>query len=146
MLDAAKTMRGLMAPFPVSQVHWRVGATNGSKGLALAYVDARDVMRRLDTVCGVFWQSRYPFPGCCEIGILVNDEWIWRANGAGETQVEGEKGQFSDAFKRAAVCFGVARYLYYLPSQWCDLENGRIVNPPALPEWATPENFERKNG
>jgi hypothetical protein len=28
------------------------------------------------------------------------------------TSIEGEKGQFSDAFKRAAVSFGVARYLY----------------------------------
>ena len=38
--------------------------------------------------------------------------WITKTDGAGETDIEGEKGAFSDAFKRAAVHHGVARYLY----------------------------------
>ena len=40
----------LSIPFPVNKIHWRVGATtkDKSKGIALAYVDARDVMKRLD--------------------------------------------------------------------------------------------------
>ena len=44
----------LSGPFPATDISWRVGATSGdkTKGIALAYIDARDVMRRLDAVCG----------------------------------------------------------------------------------------------
>ena len=149
----------LAAPFPVDKIHWRVGATNQDKtqGIALAYIDARDVMERLDEVVGPQnWQAEYPFPGCCRIGIHImdlrgeptgkgsgfTDGWVWKANGAGETDFEGEKGQFSDAFKRAAVLWGVGRYLYALPNAWVPIEQkGRshvIKTPPKLPAWANP--------
>ena len=144
----------LLRPFPVEKVKWRVGATtkDKSKGIALAYIDARDVMQRLDEVCGIeHWQCRYPFAGCCEIGIQIDGEWIWKANGAGETNVEGEKGQFSDAFKRAAVVWGASRYLYALPNVWVELDQYKhIIKPPELPKWSTPEGFdeimEKRNG
>ena len=42
----------------------------------------------------------------------MDGEWIWKSDGAGETSIEGEKGGFSDAFKRAGVHFGYARELY----------------------------------
>jgi hypothetical protein len=114
----------LKKPFSVNFINWRVGATNQdkTKGIALAYLDSRAVMERLDSVCGVNWQCRYPFQGCCEIGIYIDSQWLWRANGAGETQVEAEKGQYSDAFKRAAVLWGIGRYLYDLPNAWLPLE------------------------
>src|SRR5262249_44867130 len=48
---------------------------------------------------------------------------------------------FSDALKRAAVKFGVGRYLYRLPQQWCDYDpqKRRFVKEPALPESALPK-------
>ena len=55
--------RRLTAPFDPARVSWRVGSTNKDKtrGMALAYIDARDVMDRLDDVCGPEgWQRRYP--------------------------------------------------------------------------------------
>ena len=118
----------LAAPFPPERVSWRVGSTtqDKKKGLALAYVDARDVMDRLDVLCGpAGWQCRYPHANgktVCEIGIKVGDEWIWKADGAGDTDVEAEKGALSDAFKRAAVRWGVGRYLYDVTSPWVELE------------------------
>ena len=118
-------LKDLKKPFSAISISWRVGATNGdkSKGIALAYIDARDVMMRLDDVCGAEnWQCRYPFAGCCEVGIKIGDEWIWKANGAGETHVEALKGQFSDAFKRAAVLWGIGQYLYDLPNSWLPLK------------------------
>ena len=141
----------LAAPFPVSRIHWRVGARtkDKSKGIALAYIDARDVMKRLDDVVGgLNWQNRYTHVTdkgvVCEIGIRVGEEWLWRANGAGDTQVEAEKGAMADAFKRAAVLWGIGRYLYALPNTWCELEGGqRIKAPPALPTWATPEGYQQ---
>ena len=135
----------LKEPFNPAVISWRVGATNKDKtsGIALAYIDARDVMKRLDDVCGDNWQVEYPFDGCCRIGIKVNDEWLWRSNGAGETQVEGEKGKFSDAFKRAAVLWGVGRYLYYLDNTWVKIKpQGRsfvLAELPNLPKWALPK-------
>lgn len=121
-------LNALSAPFPPAKVSWRVGSTtqDKKKGMALAYVDARDVMDRLDEVCGpAGWQCSYPHANgktVCSIGIKIGDEWVWKANGAGDTDIEAEKGALSDAFKRAAVCWGIGRYLYDLDSPWVDIE------------------------
>ena len=139
----------LKRPFPVNKIHWRVGATNKAKDscIALAYIDARDVMQRLDDVAGFNgWQSRYPLADAglliCEIGIDCNGTWIWKANGAGDTHVEAEKGKCSDAFKRAAVLWGIGRYLYSLPNKWVPLDGRKIGATPPLPKWATPEGYD----
>lgn len=118
----------LRAPFVPQEIEWRVGATNRdkTKGLALAYMNARVVMDRLDKVCGpAGWQDRYPHVGgktCCEIGLKIGDEWVWKSDGAGDTDYEADKGAFSDAFKRAAVRWGIGRYLYALQSPWVQIE------------------------
>lgn len=143
MTMAADTLAKLAAPFPPERVSWRVGSTTADKkrGMALAYIDARDVMQRLDDVLGPLnWQCRYTHAGAitiCEIGCGVSidgkTEWIWKANGAGSTDVEAEKGACSDAFKRAAVLWGIGRYLYDLDSPWVEL-NGRQIAPGELPK------------
>lgn len=119
----------LAAPFPPARISWRVGSTNKdkTKGMALAYIDARDVMNRLDEVIGpTNWQARYPHAGAktvCEIDIWVDGRgWVTKADGAGDTDVEAQKGSLSDAFKRAAVRWGVGRYLYDLASPWVEIE------------------------
>lgn len=140
-------LQQLKEPFDPKVVKWRCGSTTKDKSsaIALAYVDARHVMKRLDDVCGVDWQCRYPFEGCCDIGVKLNGEWVWRSNGAGASDIEGEKGQYSDAFKRAAVLFGIGRYLYQLPIKWMPIKpQGRgyvIAEPPVMPVWATPEGY-----
>ncbi len=118
----------LRAPFPPDKISWRVGSTtrDKKKGMALAYIDARDVMQRLDEVCGPEnWQCDYPHAGqktVCRIGIRIGNDWVWKANGAGDTDVESEKGAMSDAFKRAAVLWGIGQYLYDLDSPWVELD------------------------
>lgn len=139
----------LECPFPPAAVSWRIGrkSKDGKKAALLAYIDARDVMERLDRACGFAnWQNRYNLADggllVCEIGIRVDGEWLWRANGAGDTQVEAEKGKCSDAFKRAAVVWGVGRYLYGLPSPYVEIdEYGKWAKDPALPPWATPKGY-----
>lgn len=134
------TFDQLAAPFPPEAVSWRVGVSNkkkvqretgnqnakATKGQVLAYIDARDVMDRFDAVCGPEgWQNRYTHADkktVCEIGVKVGDEWVWKADGAGDSDIEAEKGSLSDAFKRAAVRWGVGRYLYNLPTPWVDLD------------------------
>lgn len=130
----------LAAPFPADAISWRVGSTNidratkkpregqEARGLALAYLDARDVMDRLDLVCGPEgWQCRYSHVGpttVCDIGVwsVTMQDWLWKADGAGATDVEAEKGMLSDSFKRSAVRWGIGRYLYGLPSPWVKLK------------------------
>lgn len=139
----------LECPFPPTAVSWRVGRKTQDKKKAqlLAYIDARDVMERLDRACGFGnWQTRYTLADggllVCEIGVRIDGEWLWRANGAGDTQVEAEKGKCSDAFKRAAVLWGVGRYLYGLESPWVAIDQyGKWEKDPAMPAWATPKGF-----
>lgn len=120
-------LKALAAPFDPARISWRVGSTtkDKAKGMALAYIDSRDVQDRLDAVCGIGgWQCRYPHAEkktVCDIGVKVGDEWVWKADGAGDSDVEAEKGALSDAFKRAAVKWGIGRYLYDLESPWVAL-------------------------
>lgn len=120
--------KALAAPFPPEEVSWRLGSTSKEKmkGMALAYLDARAVMDRLDAVCGpAGWQDKYSHANgktVCDIGIKCGDEWIWKADGAGDSDIEAEKGALSDAFKRAAVRWGIGRYLYSLESPWVEIE------------------------
>lgn len=119
----------LSLPFPASAISWRVGATNAdkTKGLALAYIDARDVMNRLDEVCGPEnWQDEYTETPkgriLCRIGIRCGEHWVWKGDGAGDSDVEAQKGAISDALKRAAVKWGIGRYLYDMPATWVAIE------------------------
>lgn len=127
----------LSAPFEPSKVHWRVGSTNrkkfddgnaknGRSGMPLAYIDARDVMNRLDEVCGIGgWSDKYEdFKGrlICVLSIKIDGEWVSKSDGADDTDVEGAKGGISDAFKRAAVKWGIGRYLYDVASFWVELD------------------------
>lgn len=124
---------GFKRPFRESQLKWRKGHGNGE----LVYITARDVMDRLDQVCGVNgWQDEYDYIGgrmVCKIFVLTNNMWISRCDGADDTNIEGAKGGLSDAFKRAAVKFGIGRYLYHPQA----FNNNR---EPA--SWATPEGFD----
>lgn len=130
-------IKDLSNEFPRDAIHWRAQTLtrSGDKALALAFIDARDVMDRLDEVCGPEnWQSRYTETPrgrvLCEIGIRIGDEWVWKSDGAGDTAVEGEKGGISDALKRAAVQWGIGRYLYRMDAVWCPCEtyqqNGKL--------------------
>lgn len=119
----------LAAPFPPDAVSWRVGSTTGdkSKGMALAYIDSRDVQDRFDAVVGPGnWQRRHPHVSgttTCEIDVWCEGRgWVTKTDGAGDTDVEAEKGSLSDSFKRAAVNWGVGRYLYGLDAPWVELE------------------------
>lgn len=135
-----EALRDLHRPFDADQVHWRTQMVTKARGegyaaLALAYLDARDVMDRLDQVCTpAFWQSEHFEAGKdrlgCRIGLFINEQWVWKSDGAGDTDVEAEKGAFSSALKRAAVSWGVGRYLYDLGNTWVPCEavdnNGKL--------------------
>lgn len=118
----------LKAPFPANKISWRVGPTTSdkTKGIALAYIDARDVMERLDAVCGPEnWQRKHPHANgktTCAIGIKIDGEWVWKEDGSGDTEREAEKGALSDSFKRSGANWGIGRYLYDMVNMWVDIE------------------------
>jgi hypothetical protein len=82
----------------------------------LDYVDARYCMDLLDEVVGAAnWQDRYrETPGGIVggVGINVDGEWVWKEDVGTESTIEPVKGNYSDAFKRACVKWGIARDLY----------------------------------
>lgn len=139
----------LEIPFPATAISWRIGrkSKDGKQAYLLAYIDARDVMERLDKAVGFEnWQTKYTLAHdgllVCDIGLRIGGEWLWRANGAGDTQVEAEKGKCSDAFKRAAVVWGIGRYLYGLPSPKVSIDQyGKWDKDPELPGWATQRGY-----
>ena len=106
---------------------WRVQSFSKHKPVAtcVAYIDARDVMDLLDEVVGPEnWQSDYKdVDGQMFAGIGIQTfrgienapAWVWKWDTGSESNVEAEKGQASDSFKRAAVKWGIGRFLYDLP-------------------------------
>jgi hypothetical protein len=82
-------------------------------------------MKRLDEVCTPQnWQDNYRDVNgrmLAGIGIKCDSDWIWKWDIGSETSIEKDKGLISDSFKRAAVKWGIGRYLYaldvvYLPA------------------------------
>lgn len=159
----------LQEPFPPDGIEWRLqqAGKSGSGKLwakCLAYVTNRAIMQRLDDVVGPGnWRNEYATgPGggvLCGISIRVptnfatgESEWVTKWDGAENTDVEAVKGGLSGAMKRAAVQWGIGRYLYDLEEGWANIhERGRFQgstkdrerfrwDPPELPAWALPQS------
>lgn len=153
----------------------RSGVGNNGKPWArcVAYISNRAIQERLDKVVGpqnwenVFQEVRVVNPKndarlskqkdfssqpeitaiMCGIRIRVKGEWITKWDASELTDYEAVKGGFSTAMKRAAVQWGIGRYLYNVGEGWAEFsENGlykvSIENtwykwsPPPLPDWA----------
>ena len=121
----------LSKPFDRKHIQWRVQrlTKDGTGGLALAYINVRQVQDRLNEVMGTDWQTKHEVFGTktiCSLGLKLDGEWIWRSDGAGDTQFEADKGAISDSLKRAAVSFGIGRHLYDLPSIWVKCQSKQV--------------------
>jgi hypothetical protein len=149
----------LSRPFAAGDIEWRV-QSSGEKNnriwaRVLAYVTNRAIMHRLDEVVGpAGWRNEYAAAPCggvmCGLSIKVDGEWVTKWDGAENTDIEGVKGGLSGAMKRAAVQWGIGRYLYDLDAGYATiheggkhsdkLKSGTWFNwdPPALPAWALP--------
>jgi hypothetical protein len=109
----------LAAPFDSHEI--KVKTVTGRQ---MHYITARTAMNRLDTVLGPECWSNETVPLCdgtnsylCKLTItLPGGETVTKAaiGGGGKPEEAGGKPKAgdSDSFKRAAVLFGVARYLY----------------------------------
>ena len=117
-MEINKILENLKKEIPYK---WRVQSFSKNKPQAtcVAYIDSRDVQDMLDANC--VWSDRYYSEGgllFCEITIYADGREYKRSDTGSESQAEAEKGHSSDAFKRAAVKFGVGRFLYSLGMQY----------------------------
>jgi hypothetical protein len=124
----------LTKPFNDEDVFWRIDRSFGQWARVLCYLDARAVMDRLDAAVGPGnWQDKYfetpNGKNMCELSIKVDGEWVTKSDGAGNTNIEGDKGGISDAFKRAAVKWGIGRHLYSLGETKVNLSGERPSVP-----------------
>ncbi len=133
----------LREPLTIDKVEFRIGQVfcNKDKSQAwatlLAYKNARVDMDRLDDVLGPFnWQRKHQkIDGVnyCSVGIRRPAEegecddpeaWVWKSDAGVESRTEAEKGEASDAFKRACFNIGIGRELYDYPDIFFELNEG----------------------
>jgi hypothetical protein len=163
---SSETVKHLVAelevPFETSVIEWRVTNTgiDGRRGQIVPYANPRAYTDRLNTLfTPAGWTRKYTVNTSANFErakdkkivakILVTCELT--IFGLGSHSATGE--EFADseyaltaaeaqAFKRAACCFGLGRYLYYFTGVWVDLdERKRPTNIPQLFGWATPQGW-----
>lgn len=133
MSDTKDIQAQLLEPFDPLEIEWRIQQSGLSKGkkwaMVLAYVTNRAIMERLDEVFGIDgWQNEYQFMPdggvVCGIKCKFGTDWVIKYDGADKTAIEATKGGLSNAMKRAAVQYGVGRYLYRLETTFVTLVEG----------------------
>ena len=111
-------------PLTEQEIEVRVARVTDAGVELLLFKDARCDMRILDeTVGSQNWQCEYyehKNTLFCRVGILCEwadgtSSWVWKANAGAPSNMEAQKGEASDAFKRACFCWGIGRELYTAP-------------------------------
>ena len=106
----------------IQQVREKPGSKGEVQAILLLYKDARCDMKYLDELFGIYgWKrSHAVIDGrlYCTVSIYDEDkkEWVTKEDVGTESNTEKEKGQASDAFKRACFNIGIGRELYTSPS------------------------------
>lgn len=129
---AEELRQALSAPFSNGDIEWRVSATTAdkTKGLAVPYVTNRAIQNRLDDTVGIDgWHNTFqPWKDgkaqLCGISIyfIQQKQWLTKWDGADDSDFESVKGGLSDSMKRAAVEWGIGRYLYGMTQLWVKVE------------------------
>lgn len=121
-----------MRPLRADEIEVRVGQVYQGGVTALLYKNARTDMAILDEEYGAEnWQCDYKeVKGNLYCGIAVWDEmtgqWVWKWDCGTESNTEKEKGEASDAFKRAGFRWGIGRELYTAPFIWLEAATDKI--------------------
>lgn len=153
----------LAKPFPSKAIEWRVGSTNSDKtrGTALPYMTARAIQDRFDEAVGPGgWEAKYRVVETevasrkmaamfCAISLHLDGRWVTKEDAveisatteSGRNSIDPVKTAVSDAFKRAAVLWGLGRYLYEFDAPWVALKDGGkyFATQPSLPAHMLPE-------
>lgn len=119
------------------EIEVRVASTQNNVAQLLLYKTARTDAAILDETFGQFnWQCSYSeIKGNLFCTISVRDpntnEWISKSDCGAESNIEKEKGEASDAFKRSGFRWGIGVELYStprikIPIEESDMYNGRF--------------------
>lgn len=125
--------QALRAPFEPRDVDFRIQRTFERDGkpqaAVVAYMDARLVQDRLDTVVGPqHWSFAWEPLSSNAAGEITVAKGTLTICGVSKSDVgdagktEPSKASVSDALKRAAVMWGIGRYLYALPVMFAAVE------------------------
>ncbi len=112
---------GMFRDLKAEEIEVRVNRVNNSGVDLLLYKDARCDARILDEHFGpLSWQCKYEdHKGTlfCYVGIKspADGEWVWKSDAGAPSNMEAQKGEASDAFKRACFRWGIGRELYTAP-------------------------------
>ena len=123
------------------EIECRVGTTTDKGVSLLMYKDARVDMRLLDEVVGCMnWKREHQLINgnlFCTVSIkdTATGEWVSKQDVGVESNTEKEKGQASDAFKRACFNWGIGRELYTCPFVWVNLDAS---------EWSTGRDGKKR--
>lgn len=107
-----------------NDVECRIKKITNEGAVLLLYKTARVDMRILDEVYGSMnWQRHHEVINnnlFCTISVWDSEkaQWISKQDVGTESNAEAEKGQASDAFKRAGFAWGIGRELYDSPFIW----------------------------
>ena len=140
-VDWQQISAALREPFSPRDVDFRVqGRANEQTGKAavVAFCDARAVQDRLDTVVGAGnwsfdWQPVVVDKG--EVMVAKGTLTIFgvaKSDAGSASNFEQSLGAVSHCFKRAAVHWGIGRYLYSVPSAWVSVEKGGRLSDATL--------------
>lgn len=100
---------------------WKDRKTGEDKAMSQKYITARTVMNMLDRYVGPEnWRAEYAPMNLnptviavqCTLYLRIDGEWVGKTDIGTASDIEPEKGAVSDAFKRAAVHWGIGRELY----------------------------------
>jgi hypothetical protein len=108
------------------------------RGQVVAYIDARVVQDRLDAIVGAGNWSFDWTPLVIDNGeVMVTKGTLTifgvpKSDAGSASNFEQSLGAVSHCFKRAAVHWGIGRYLYSLPATWVQVEKGGRISEPVL--------------
>lgn len=133
MSDGRVDWQALRAPFDPAEVDFRPQRTfekNGQRiGVIVAYIDARVVQDRLDAIVGPdHWSFEWTPLKVRDDGVVLSAKGTITIYSLSKSDIgdasdhEPSKGCVSDAFKRAAVMWGIGRYLYGLGVMYAPVE------------------------
>lgn len=107
-----------------NEIEVRVSRVTNAGVELLLFKDARCDMRILDEAVGPEnWMcSYYEHKNTLFCSVAINIargegifEWVSKDNAGAPSNIEAQKGEASDAFKRACFCWGIGRELYTAP-------------------------------
>lgn len=130
-----------------AEVECRVGNCTEKGVSVLLYKTARTDYSILDETFGPFgWACAYEVVNgnlFCAISCKGPDGvWVTKSNCGTESNQEAEKGEASDAFKRAGFAWGIGRELYTAPFIWIPADKLAKLRKGSNGRWQCADKFE----